>query len=124
MTKFKAPKEFDDLPRVENTVSHSVHLDKNGKVTMCGIPWSKRRERYEYVDNEYFSCNNCLHSCTVEEDYEYTFIEHNDHVRYDKDGILLVTKEDADIDPLGVLDDDAPDGAYWAMWEEVYGGGW
>jgi len=32
---------------------------------------------------------------------------------------------DADItesvDPLGVLDDDMPDGAYWAMHNEIYG---
>jgi len=31
--------------------------------------------------------------------------------------------DDPDVDPLGLLDDDMPDGAYWAMQNELYGNG-
>lgn len=29
--------------------------------------------------------------------------------------------DDLDIDSLGIIDDDLPDGAYWAMHDEFYG---
>jgi hypothetical protein len=118
------------LKRVLNNKSNAVHVvDRhNPDFTICGIQWKTPMlgefHRYSLVSKETkCTCHNCGHGTkhnrtkmTAEENTE--FIEWNRRMDVnDLDGI-------DDIDPLGILDDDMSDGAYWAMWQEVYGGGW
>lgn len=86
---------------IQNTKTKATHVldvsqDKTAK-TLCGIELKNFKE----VDQWPPSCEVC---------YDATVSLNRDSVSED------------DPDPLGLIDDDISDGAYWAMVHEFYGG--